>query len=58
MLTMPDLLEFDGEWTSYIDNVYQEFQDSFLNSGIRFRVFQFALVTHLNTIIKNSVFGI
>ncbi|EIV2282512.1 MULTISPECIES: oxidoreductase [Klebsiella] len=37
MLTMPDLLEFDGEWTSYIDNVYQEFQDSFLNSGIRFR---------------------
>lgn len=37
MLEMPDLLEFSGDWSLYIEEVYDEFQHSFLRSGIRFR---------------------
>lgn len=37
MLEMPDLLEFSGDWSLYIEEVYNEFQHSFLSSGIRFR---------------------
>lgn len=37
MLPMPDLLDFNGVWNSYIDEVYNEFRTTFLNSGIRFR---------------------
>ncbi len=37
MLEMPELLEFNGVWNSYINKVYHEFQMSFLNAGIRFR---------------------
>ncbi|TCV95473.1 oxidoreductase [Biostraticola tofi] len=37
MLVMPDLITFDGDWPSYINNVYAEFRISFLNAGIRFR---------------------
>jgi len=37
MLEMPDLLEFSGDWSLYIEEVYNEFQYSFLRSGIRFR---------------------
>ncbi|WP_310827099.1 oxidoreductase [Pseudenterobacter timonensis] len=34
---MPDLLEFTGEWSLYIEEVYREFQNTFLRSRIRFR---------------------
>lgn len=37
MLEMPDLLEFSGDWSLYIEEVYEEFQHSFLRSGIRFQ---------------------
>ncbi|RNW16932.1 oxidoreductase [Citrobacter werkmanii] len=37
MLEMPDILDFHGEWSSYIDEVYDEFRATFLNAHITFR---------------------